>query len=473
MRRRFFQFALSLFFAWAASPFSPAQTAHTLTYAAGKSITLSLPEPLDIHIAAKGLRRVRFFAQAPDGRIFVTGMYSLADNRNGSIFILDGWDAQAHAFRRVTHYLDHLRNPNNLAFWTDPATGQSWLYVPLTDRLIRFKYKAGDNAPSSSAQTLIRFPDYGLNYKYGGWHLTRTVAIVQARGATRVLVAAGSSCNYCREQEVLRAAVVSMDPDGKNPSLVAQGLRNAVDLRSITSLDGGAALDGGSVFATNMGADHLGDKLPEDTFFRLDAAPATPLNYGWPACYFAGGRPVHDTTPLPRLEDSGALDPVPGTGAGQHADDSVYGEQRGVAAAGTNLAAGGGRAPALDPNAALGRPTAPLRSCDQVPAAYATFAAHSSPLGFEYFPQGDMVLHDSFLVALHGASHPRIGTGYRVVRFTPLDRTPRDFISGFLTFEKGKPAVHGRPCGILRLGPDRFLLSDDYLGLVYYICPRI
>ena len=78
----------------------------------------------------------------------------------------------------------------------------------------------------------MRFPDYGLSYKYGGWHLTRTVAVAQVRGATRILVAAGSSCNYCQEREVLRAAIVSMDPDGKNPSLIAQGMRNAVDLHA-------------------------------------------------------------------------------------------------------------------------------------------------------------------------------------------------------------------------------------------------
>jgi glucose/arabinose dehydrogenase len=93
-------------------------------------------------------------------------------------------------------------------------------------------------------------------------------------------------------------------------------------------------------------------------------------------------------------------------------------------------------------------------------------------LGFAYFPQTDSALHDSFLVALHGASRPHIGTGYRVVRFTPSDRKPRDFITGFLTKGNGKAVVHGRPCGILRMGPDSFLLTDDYLGLVYFIHPR-
>jgi glucose/arabinose dehydrogenase len=466
MERSYFRIALALLLSCVTVSLDAAtQSPHILVYAPGKSITLSLPDEFDINIAATGLRRVRFFAQSPDGRIFVTGMYDLADNTRGSIFILDGWNAKTRTFAHVTHYLEHLRNPNNLAFWTDPATHQSWLYLPLTDKLIRYKYSAGDNAPTSPPETLIRFPDYGLNYKYGGWHLTRTVAIAQVRGATRVFVSAGSSCNYCQEREVLRAAIVSMDPDGKHPSLVAQGMRNAVALRSIAALDG-------ALFATNMGDDHLGDQLPEDTFFKIDTEPAALPNYGWPTCYFAQGKPVHDTTPLPSFKDPNVIAPPPTASRGGQANDSVYGKQSGVAAAGTNLTAGGGHAFAPDPNAALGHAPQPLKSCEQVPAVYTTFAAHSSPLGFDYFGPADPLLDSSFLVALHGASHPRIGTGYRVIRFSPADRTPRDFITGFLTVANGRPIVHGRPCGILRVGPDSFLLSDDDRGLIYFIHPR-
>jgi len=75
------------------------------------------------------------------------------------------------------------------------------------------------------------------------------------------------------------------------------------------------------------------------------------------------------------------------------------------------------------------------------------------------------LLADSFLVALHGASHPAIGTGYRVVRFDANNHQPEDFITGFLVNRK----VNGRPCGILRIGPDAFLLTDDLDGVIYYI----
>jgi glucose/arabinose dehydrogenase len=461
-----------------------AQTkSHTLTYAPGKSITLSLPANFDIDIAASGLRRVRFLAQSPDGRIFATGMYNLADNTRGSVFILDGWNPRTHTFTHITHYLDHLRNPNNLAFWTDSATHQSWLYLPLTDKLVRYKYSAGDNAPTSAPEILARFPDYGLNYKYGGWHLTRTVAFATLHGRTRLYLTAGSSCDYCREREVIRATLSVMDPDGSHWQILAHGLRNAVDLEFVPSLDGGA------LFATNMGDDHLGDKLPEDTFFELDSneptihrsetvpnraftASKTP-NYGWPTCYFAQGKPVLDPTPLPEM-------PIPGdtsteaerpqnAGLASHSrpsNDSVYGAQPGMAQQGTLLAA----RTVHDPDGKLGQIPPPLTSCNQVPAAYTTFAAHSSPLGLAWFGADNPSLHNSFLVALHGASHPRIGTGYRVVRLTPTDRTPRDFITGFLTITtKSHPTVHGRPSGLLRLGPDTFLLTDDYLGLIYSV----
>lgn len=473
---------------------------HTLTYAPGKSITLSLPAKLDINVAASGLRRVRFLAQAPDGRIFATGMYNLADNTRGSVFILDGWDQKTHTFAHVTRYLDRLRNPNNLAFWTDPATHQSWLYLPLTDRLVRYKYNAGDNAPIGPPQILARFPDYGLNYKYGGWHLTRTIAFATLHGHARLYLTAGSSCDYCREREVIRATLSVMNPDGSHWQILAHGLRNAVDLQFAPDFDGGA------LFATNMGDDHLGDNLPEDTFFELDSnkqpgaiayvhsSPAFTkddvagwtdivvhdINYGWPACYFAQGKPVLDHTPLPEMpapgdlateserpRDAGVASPSrPPEDTG-----SVYGAQTGMAKQGTLLAASGGKS-IPDPNAKLGTVPQPLTSCNNVPAAYTTFTAHSSPLGLAFFGANNPTLHDTFLVALHGASRPRIGTGYRVVEFTPADHTPRPFLTGFLTTVAGKPVVHGRPCGILRLGPDTFLLTDDYLGLVYYIHPK-
>jgi hypothetical protein len=53
---------------------------HPLPAAHGRTITLSLPRDFQINVALTGLHRVRFFAMAPDHRLFVTDMYDRTDN---------------------------------------------------------------------------------------------------------------------------------------------------------------------------------------------------------------------------------------------------------------------------------------------------------------------------------------------------------------------------------------------------------
>lgn len=341
---------------------------HTITLSSGKTFSLSLPEDFDISIAAEGLKRVRFMAKAPDGRIFVTDMFNRADNSRGTVYILDGFDAKAGKFARVIPYLQQLRNPNSIAFYTD-ASGQNWLYLALTDKLERFRFRPGEESPSSAPEVLATYPDYGLNYKYGGWHLTRTVAFGAGENRGRLYVSVGSSCNACEEKEEIRATLSVMDPDGKHQRIIGKGLRNAVGLKIV----------GNTLYGTNMGADHLGDDAPDDTMFTLDSPkfPASQMrNYGWPYCYFKDGKIFPD---------------------------------RQFAASPSRI------------------------DCSQVPAALSTFTAHGSPLGLEYFDTSaqDPALRDYFLVALHGSGHKRLKRGYRVVRLSENSR-PQDFITGFL-----------------------------------------
>ncbi|MBC7909571.1 MAG: glucose/sorbosone dehydrogenase, partial [Pyrinomonadaceae bacterium] len=61
-------------------------TPHSISLKNGKSFTLNLPEGYAIRVAAEGLKRVRFMAASPDGRIFVTDMYNLADNERGAVY---------------------------------------------------------------------------------------------------------------------------------------------------------------------------------------------------------------------------------------------------------------------------------------------------------------------------------------------------------------------------------------------------
>src|SRR5215210_6362375 len=83
---------------------------HKITLKNGKSFNLNLPADYEITPAAEGLKRVRFFAKSPDGRIFVTDMYNLTDNRRGAVYILDEFDLQTGKFRTVTPYMTNLKN---------------------------------------------------------------------------------------------------------------------------------------------------------------------------------------------------------------------------------------------------------------------------------------------------------------------------------------------------------------------------
>jgi len=338
-----------------------------VTLANGKSYTLNLAEGFDISIAAEGLKRVRFMARSPDDRIFVTDMFNLTDNQKGAVYILDDFDPKTRRFKKVIPYLTGLRNPNSVAFYRD-GNNNEWFYLALTDRLVRYRYQAGTNKPTGEPAVLDTYPDYGLSYKYGGWHLTRTIAVGDNG---KIYVSVGSSCNSCEEKEEVRATVVEMDPDGKNKRFFARGLRNAVGLKWID----------GTLYATNMGADHLGPNRPADTLTEVKANG----NYGWPYCFQSGARVFTD----PKL----------------NANSSKF-------------------------------------DCSRALKAFAAFPAHSSPLGLEYFNSSwNSPLRDSFLVALHGSTTKSLNRGYKVVSVSRSGRQ-EDFLTGFIQngIIHGRPA---------------------------------
>lgn len=366
---------------------------HQIRLDDGTTFSLSAPANYSIRVAAQGLRRLRFMAWSPDGRLFATDMHSLDDNEKGRVCVFDRFDSTTGAFGATTIYLDHLRNPNSIAFYRD-REGIDWLYVALTDKLVRYRYAAGDTAPQGAPQTIATFPAYGLSYKYGGWHLTRTVAT----HADRIYVAVGSSCNACEEKEAVRASIIVMNPDGTGQRSYATGLRNSVGLKWV----------GERLWATDMGADHLGDRLPNDLLYLVrDGA-----NYGWPYCYAKGRRSLPDRTEEWERSDF---------------------------------------------------------DCSKVPAPSGVFPAHSAPLGMEHFDESfaDANLHGSMLVALHGSGKIRLRSGYQVVR-VGTDGRVSPFITGFL---QGTRRM-GRPVDLLRRDARSFFLTDDFHGVLYYVAMR-
>lgn len=249
---------------------------HQVNLKNGKRFSLNLPENYEIIPAAEGLKRVRFFSKAPDGRMFVTDMHDLTDNKKGIVYILDDWNPEKGKFGKIIPYMTGLKNPNSVQFYTD-SSGQDWLYLAETNQLTRRKFTKGEIKPTDKAEVLVTFPDYGLSYKYGGWHLTRTIAV---GGNGKIYVSVGSSCNACTEKEKVRATVLEMNPDGSQQKIFATGLRNAVGLKWV----------GNFLFATNQGVDHLGKNKPDETFYALKRD----ADYGWASCYSSNGKILAD-----------------------------------------------------------------------------------------------------------------------------------------------------------------------------------
>lgn len=365
-------------------------TPHAIRLGDSTAFSLLAPATSSIHVAAEGMGRLRFMAMSPDGRLFATDMHTLDDNEKGRIYILDRFDTSTGRFASKRIYLDHLRNPNSIAFYRDRG-GREWLYVALTDRLIRYRFMAGDTIPGTAAETLTTFPAYGLSYKYGGWHLTRTIAIHDEH----IYLSVGSSCNACEEKEPVRASIIRMNPDGSEQSTIATGLRNAVGMKWV----------GEELFATDMGADHLGDDKPNDMLYTIRAG----TDYGWPYCYVWRG--------------------------GIYPDRTIAWEH-------------------------------PRADCAEIPPPQALFPAHSAPLGLEHFGDSfvDRSLRGSLLVALHGSGLIRLGTGYCVVRVAP-DHSVTPFITGFLR----KGTRYGRPVDVLIRDDRSFFFTDDFRGVLYYV----
>jgi len=226
------------------------------------AFSLMVPEGYQIAVAAEGLNRPRFFCISPDKRLFITDMFDRSDNKKGKLLILENWTDSSNKFQKTTTYLSNLHNPNQIAFYT--RNGEHFIYVAETGKLSYYRYQPGESQPSGPPTIIARFPDYGLSYKYGGWHLTRSIAIHN----NKLYVSIGSSCDACIEKEEIRASLVEMDPDGSNLKYIARGLRNAVGIKWVKD----------ELWVTNMGRDNRGPDKPEEQLMKINPGSF----YGWP-----------------------------------------------------------------------------------------------------------------------------------------------------------------------------------------------
>lgn len=250
----------------------------TVTFKDGTSATFQLAKGFNIAVAAEGMRKIRFMAKSPDGRLFIPDMINWNLSREGKMYILGDWDPQTMKFGSRETYISNLRGPNDVAFYTD-VSGKTWLYYTLTEGLFRYPYKSGDVTPSGSRELVYSFPNKQSPGADGiVWHVTRTILF----DGDTLYVSVGSGCNLCEQVEGdMRAQILVMNPDGTNVRTYAEGIKNAV----------GIALADGDMYATENGVDHLGSDAPDDVMFKV--VPSA--HHGWPYCYELGRKKFDET----------------------------------------------------------------------------------------------------------------------------------------------------------------------------------
>jgi glucose/arabinose dehydrogenase len=247
---------------------------HPVSLKKGVKLTLNMPEGFNVSVAYEGLDRLRFMTISPDNRFFVLDMWNRSDNKRCKVYILEDWDETERRFKTIKTYLTGLHNANQVAFYTDK--GVDYIYVTESGKVTRFPYKKGDDKPSRAGEVIFKMPDTGVSYKYGGWHMTRSLAVHN----NKLYVSIGSGCNACVEKEEIRATIMQMNLDGSDAKYYARGVRNAVGMKWI----------GEKLWVTDMGRDQIGGDVPEDMMHTIEEGQY----YGFPFYYQFKGKILAD-----------------------------------------------------------------------------------------------------------------------------------------------------------------------------------
>ncbi|MFB6212637.1 MAG: PQQ-dependent sugar dehydrogenase [Candidatus Magasanikbacteria bacterium] len=335
---------------------------------------LDVPKNFDLKVFAKNLPGARVMVQ--DG----LGNFWVSQTSQGKVTLI-----QTNEKGEVTEkkaIFKNLNKPHGLAL--DPKNGMT-LYIAEEGKISKVELYTEDS--------LTKIADLPT----GGRHTTRTIKFGPDN---RLYVSIGSSCNVCIEKNKKRAAIYSMKKDGSDFRKVAGGLRNAVFF-TWSYIDG-------SMWATEMGRDNLGDTLPPDEINIIKKGK----NYGWPYCY---GKQVRDKTFKPDKQF-----------------DCSKTERSYI-----NLKAH----------------VAPL-DLAFVPE--------------EGWPQ-DMWY--DLLVAYHGSWNRSTPVGYKIKRIKLDDQGnvqgKKDFITGWLDKDSGKS--WGRPVGFLVRPGGVMYVTDDKAGVIYKV----
>jgi glucose/arabinose dehydrogenase len=164
----------------------------------------------------------------------------------------------------MSTFLSGLNQPYGAAF-----IGNSF-YVANTDGIWVYPYKDGDTKITGPGKKILELPAGGYNN-----HWTRNLIVNKAQN--KIYVSVGSGSNVAErglDNEIRRANILEINPDGSSEKIFASGLRNPVGM---------AWAPGTSALWTAVNErDGLGDDLVPDYITSVKEGAF----YGWPFAYF-------------------------------------------------------------------------------------------------------------------------------------------------------------------------------------------
>ncbi|MBF9223154.1 PQQ-dependent sugar dehydrogenase [Hymenobacter ruricola] len=168
-------------------------------------------------------------------------------------------------------------------------------YVANTDGVLRFPYQAGATKITGPGQRILELPKGGYNN-----HWTRNL-LASADGA-KIYVTVGSGSNvqeHGPENEVRRANILQINPDGTGEKIYASGLRNPIGLHWQPGTQ--------KLWAVVNERDELGDELVPDYFTSVKEGGF----YGWPYSYYGQNEEPRRKNERPDLVKKAVVPDVP------------------------------------------------------------------------------------------------------------------------------------------------------------------
>lgn len=234
-----------------------------------------VPQGLKVQKFVDGLDNPRWIYVAPNGDIFIAmantisdGFTKTANNTKlgkSSNTILLVRDRDGDGIPEIKNvFLKGLNRPLGMLILNNT------FYVGNTNGLWSYPYTEGQTEMTAAGTKIVDLPAGGYNN-----HWTRNV--IANKEGTKLYVTVGSGSNVAEhgiENEIRRANILEINPDGSGERIFASGLRNPVGLDWAPGTN--------TLWTAVNERDNLGDELVPDY------ATSVKENgfYGWPYAYY-------------------------------------------------------------------------------------------------------------------------------------------------------------------------------------------